>query len=98
VLDRLLEILRKLQAKDDVDFEEHARFLEATFNAGAARIRRGVASLDLRTRIAVACVATGIAAILVSATIPAIGAIGSGYFLRFGILIIGIGLHLVLRR
>ena len=95
---RFRVILTQLAAEDDAAIQEYARALEANVDAGVAQIRRGLASLDVRTRLAVACVATGIAASLVSATIPAIGAFGSGYFIRLGILLIGIGLHLVLGR
>ena len=95
---RFCVILTQLQAEEDpAVFEEYARSLEANFDATVVLIRRGVAALARRNRIAVASVATGTAVTLASAAIPAVGAIGSGYFLRFGILLIGIGLTLMLR-
>lgn len=97
--DRFQVILARLQAEEDpAVFDEYARALEATVDTTVVRIRRGVAALARRNRFAVASVATGTAVTLASATIPAIGDIGSGYFLRFGILLIGIGLTFILRR
>jgi hypothetical protein len=99
VTTRLRVILSRLQAEEDpAAFEEYARALEANIDALGVHIQRAVAALAQRNRLAVASVVTGLAVTLLSATIPALGAVGAGYFLRFGILLIGIGLHFMLRR
>ena len=96
---RFRVILKRLQAEEDpAVFEEYGRALEANVDATIVLIRRGVAALAQRNRIAIASVVTGTAVTLASAAIPAIDAVGSGYFLRLGILLIGIGLTLILRR
>jgi hypothetical protein len=97
VLDRIQEMVTTLQREEDAALREQVVFLETRLQRGTARLGRFVASLDARARISVALVLAGAGTIVVSATVPDVSAIGSGYFLRFGILLLGVGLHRLLR-
>ena len=98
VRDRLLLVLIKLDQEEEDSFRGNVALLGARLEAGIARLSRLMASLDTRIRLWLVAVAAGMTTILLSLTVPEIAAVGSGYFLRFGILVLGISLLQLLRR
>ena len=96
--DRLDLILIKLEEEEESSYRANVAFLGTKLEAGINRLRRTMSSLTIRARIALACVAAGMTTVLLSLTVAEIAAVGSGYFLRFGILLLGIGLVQLLRK
>lgn len=97
-LNRFIELAEEREREEEHAIRTHAAFLEARFEHGADQVRRRAAALDRHTRVSVACTVGGLATIVLSASVPAVASVGSGYFLRLGILVLGIGLCRLLRR
>ena len=93
-----MEEVTRAHEEDQRAMREQALFLETRIEAGSTRLRRRLSSLDVRTRLTLGGVVAGAALIVMSATVFEVGAVGSGYFLRLGVLLVGIGLVQLLRR
>jgi hypothetical protein len=92
------EHLAEPQSEIEAELRYQVVFVAATIEKWSAWLHRRIAAFDVHTKISVACVVTGIATLLISASVASVGSVGSGYFVRFGVLLLGIGVSRLLRR